>query len=82
MKQNLKKVTENNPCPVLVAVSCSNVERHQELNGVPFFDVLSSPNVTVLVGSTAHLNCRIHSLNEKTVGFYNPVLILYSFLII
>lgn len=34
----------------------------------PYFDTTASKNVTSLVGKTAHLNCRIRNLGNKTVG--------------
>lgn len=34
----------------------------------PYFDASASRNVTCLVGKTAHLNCRIRNLGNKTVG--------------
>lgn len=33
----------------------------------PYFDLSASRNVTALVGKTAHLNCRIRNLGNKTV---------------
>lgn len=34
----------------------------------PYFDVSASRNVTVLVGKTATLNCRVRNLGDRTVG--------------
>lgn len=34
----------------------------------PYFDASASRNVTCLVGKTAHLNCRIRNLGNKTVS--------------
>lgn len=34
----------------------------------PYFDVSVSKNVTVLVGSTAYLKCRVRNLGNRTVS--------------
>ena len=34
----------------------------------PYFDMTRSGNVTVLVGRTAHLNCRVNQLGNRTVS--------------
>jgi hypothetical protein len=34
----------------------------------PYFDVSVSKNVTVLVGGTAYLKCRVRNLGNKTVS--------------
>ncbi|KAG5681149.1 hypothetical protein PVAND_010609 [Polypedilum vanderplanki] len=39
------------------------------LDSRPYFDDSVSQNVTVLVGSTAYLKCRVHNLGNKTVSF-------------
>lgn len=38
------------------------------LDSRPYFDMSVSKNVTALVGKTAHLNCRVHNLGNKTVS--------------
>lgn len=35
----------------------------------PYFDKAASKNVTALVGKTAHLNCRVRNLGNKSVSF-------------
>lgn len=37
----------------------------------PYFDTSATKNVTSLVGKTAHLNCRIKNLGNKTVSNNN-----------
>lgn len=47
----------------------------------PLFDPTTERNVTVLVGRTAHLHCRVRYLGNRTVGsflfFYDIVLLLF-----
>ena len=40
---------------------------NKPLDRGPYFDTSATRNVTSLVGKTAHLNCRIKNLGNKTV---------------
>lgn len=42
----------------------------------PHFDTSATRNVTSLVGKTAHLNCRIKNLGNKTVSMFKDCIIL------
>lgn len=37
----------------------------------PYFDKSASKNVTALVGKTAHLNCRVRNLGNRSVSNFN-----------
>jgi hypothetical protein len=45
----------------------------------PYFDDFISKNVTVLVGDTAFLKCRVHNLGNKTVRKKNFNLLKFNF---
>lgn len=48
--------------------------RWRELHGLtvisPYIDVSNSPNVTVALGKTALLTCRVKALSDRTVSFF------------
>ena len=43
-------------------------------NGEPVFDPTTERNVTVLVGRTAHLHCRVRFLGNRTVSIILPLI--------
>lgn len=47
------------------------LKSHRPLDRGPYFDTSATKNVTSLVGKTAHLNCRIKNLGNKTVSINN-----------
>ncbi|KAM7357102.1 zwei Ig domain protein zig-8-like [Cochliomyia hominivorax] len=46
-----------------------NFKTNKPLDRGPYFDTSATKNVTSLVGRTAHLNCRIKNLGNKTVSW-------------
>lgn len=58
-------ITETNGDDFILGVGSLKVSRL--LDRGPYFDATASRNVTSLVGKTAHLNCRIRNLGNKTV---------------
>lgn len=44
------------------------LKNNKPLDRGPYFDTSATKNVTSLVGKTAHLNCRIKNLGNKTVS--------------
>lgn len=47
------------------------LKQSRPLDRGPYFDTSATKNVTSLVGKTAHLNCRIKNLGNKTVSNNN-----------
>uniref|UniRef100_A0A1B0GAM1 Ig-like domain-containing protein n=1 Tax=Glossina morsitans morsitans TaxID=37546 RepID=A0A1B0GAM1_GLOMM len=45
------------------------LKNNKPLDRGPYFDTSATKNVTSLVGKTAHLNCRIKNLGNKTVSW-------------
>lgn len=45
-----------------------NVIDFDDVKNAPYFDKMASKNVTALLGKTAHLNCRVKNLGNKTVS--------------
>ncbi|XP_014102611.2 zwei Ig domain protein zig-8 [Bactrocera oleae] len=45
------------------------LKQSRPLDRGPYFDTSATKNVTSLVGKTAHLNCRIKNLGNKTVSW-------------
>ena len=63
----------------------SSPEDSEERSAVPYFDLNHSGNVTGVLGKTAHLNCRVKNVGNKTVSTnsYNiilPVIEIYTVL--
>ena len=46
----------------------SSPEDSEERSAVPYFDLNHSGNVTGVLGKTAHLNCRVKNVGNKTVS--------------
>ena len=46
----------------------SSPEESEERSAVPYFDLNHSGNVTGVLGKTAHLNCRVKNVGNKTVS--------------
>ena len=46
----------------------SSPEDNEERSAVPYFDLNHSGNVTGVLGKTAHLNCRVKNVGNKTVS--------------
>jgi len=47
----------------------SSPEDSEERSAVPYFDLNHSGNVTGVLGKTAHLNCRVKNVGNKTVSW-------------
>ncbi|XP_037959142.1 hemicentin-1-like [Teleopsis dalmanni] len=54
---------------VTSATNDKSIKFSKALDRGPYFDTSATRNVTSLVGKTAHLNCRIKNLGNKTVSW-------------
>ena len=56
----------------------SSPEDSEERSAVPYFDLNHSGNVTGVLGKTAHLNCRVKNVGNKTVSTnsFNHIILL------
>ena len=53
----------------------SGPEDSEERSAVPYFDLNHSGNVTGVLGKTAHLNCRVKNVGNKTVSTNSFIII-------